>query len=96
MANQEKEDEEDGLGQAPYYVPQSRSLSRLSKMDSYRVRFLAFPVCVVLRKWLVPHSVHISCLSFPLKVVLSSSNVAGYLPMTPGVDNNVSKMPSSP
>ncbi|XP_056885353.1 receptor tyrosine-protein kinase erbB-3a isoform X1 [Takifugu flavidus] len=56
MMNREKEDEECGLAPAPYYVPQNRTLSRLSKMDTY-------------------------------KVVLSSSNVAGYLPMTPGVDN---------
>lgn len=41
LANQEKEDEEDGLGSAPYYVPQSRSLSRLSKLDTYRVSFVA-------------------------------------------------------
>lgn len=37
MVNQEKEDDEDGLAPASYYVPQNRSLSRLSKMDAYRV-----------------------------------------------------------
>uniref|UniRef100_H3DAT2 Receptor protein-tyrosine kinase n=1 Tax=Tetraodon nigroviridis TaxID=99883 RepID=H3DAT2_TETNG len=59
MVNEVKEDEEDGLVPAPYYVPQS--LGRLSKMDSYRV-------------------------------VLSSSNVAGYLPMTPGVDSTLTRI----
>lgn len=38
MMNQEKEDEECGLAPAPYYVPQNRTLSRLSKMDTYKVR----------------------------------------------------------
>uniref|UniRef100_A0A674NXZ7 Receptor protein-tyrosine kinase n=1 Tax=Takifugu rubripes TaxID=31033 RepID=A0A674NXZ7_TAKRU len=36
MMNQEKEDEECGLAPAPYYVPQNRTLSRLSKMDTYK------------------------------------------------------------
>nr|XP_046239851.1 receptor tyrosine-protein kinase erbB-3a [Scatophagus argus] len=52
------EQEDDGITPAPRYLSQSRSLSRLSKMDTHRV-------------------------------VLASSNVAGYLPMTPGVDNSV-------
>lgn len=46
----------DGLTPAPHYLSQSKSLSRLSKMDTPRV-------------------------------VITSSNVAGYLPMTPGIDN---------
>ncbi|XP_076613307.1 receptor tyrosine-protein kinase erbB-3a isoform X1 [Chaetodon auriga] len=46
----------DGITPAPRYLSQSRTLSRLSRMDTHRV-------------------------------VLSPSNVAGYLPMTPGVDN---------
>ncbi|XP_076012565.1 receptor tyrosine-protein kinase erbB-3a [Genypterus blacodes] len=45
----------DGMSAAPHYLSQSRSLSRLSRID--------------------PH-----------KVVLNSSNQAGYLPMTPGFD----------
>lgn len=43
IMNQEKEDEEDGLAPAPYYVPQNRSLC-------YKVRVTVFPVTVVLRK----------------------------------------------
>ncbi|XP_045884672.1 receptor tyrosine-protein kinase erbB-3a isoform X2 [Micropterus dolomieu] len=45
----------EGMTPAPHYLSQSRSLSRLSRMDTHRV-------------------------------VLTSSSVAGYLPMTPGVD----------
>uniref|UniRef100_A0A3Q3G0Z4 Receptor protein-tyrosine kinase n=1 Tax=Labrus bergylta TaxID=56723 RepID=A0A3Q3G0Z4_9LABR len=46
----------DALTPASHYFPQSRSLSRLSRMDTHRV-------------------------------VLAPSNIAGYLPMTPGVDS---------
>ncbi|XP_070693587.1 receptor tyrosine-protein kinase erbB-3a [Pempheris klunzingeri] len=46
----------DGMTPAPHYLSQSRSLSRLSRVDTHRV-------------------------------VLNSPSVAGYLPMTPGVDN---------
>ncbi|CAJ1051062.1 receptor tyrosine-protein kinase erbB-3a isoform X1 [Xyrichtys novacula] len=46
----------DSLTPAPHYLPQSRSLSRLSRLDNQRVAH-------------------------------ASSNVAGYLPMTPGIDN---------
>lgn len=89
MVNEVKEDEEDGLVPAPYYVPQS--LGRLSKMDSYRVRAHVFlpENGFSDTKSLFSHP------SLPPKVVLSSSNVAGYLPMTPGVDSTVSEMPPS-
>uniref|UniRef100_A0A671X6G0 Receptor protein-tyrosine kinase n=1 Tax=Sparus aurata TaxID=8175 RepID=A0A671X6G0_SPAAU len=50
-----EEDVVDGITPAPHYLSQSRSLSRLSKIDTHRV--------------------------------VLSPNVAGYLPMTPGVDN---------
>lgn len=95
MVNQEKEDDEDGLAPAPYYVPQNRSLSRLSKMDTYRVRAILFLSILCPENGFSVTSSQFSHLSLPPKVVLSSSNVAGYLPMTPGVDNTVSKMPSS-
>ncbi|TMS19060.1 Receptor tyrosine-protein kinase erbB-3 [Larimichthys crocea] len=51
----------DILTPAPHYLSQSRSLSRLSRMDAHRG-------------------------------VLAPSNGAGYLPMTPGVDNSVQAM----
>ncbi|XP_073324589.1 receptor tyrosine-protein kinase erbB-3a [Pagrus major] len=51
----QEEDMVDGITPAPHYLSQSRSLSRLSKIDTHRV--------------------------------VLSPNVAGYLPMTPGVDN---------
>ncbi|XP_051271141.1 receptor tyrosine-protein kinase erbB-3a isoform X5 [Dicentrarchus labrax] len=56
MVDQEGEGVVDGLTPAPHYLSQSRSLSRLSRLDTHRV-------------------------------VLTTSNLAGYLPMTPGVDN---------
>ncbi|XP_010764813.1 receptor tyrosine-protein kinase erbB-3a [Notothenia coriiceps] len=51
-----EEEEVDGLTLAPHSLSQSRSLSRLSRMDTHRV-------------------------------IITSSNMAGYLPMTPGFDN---------
>lgn len=57
IMNQEKEDEEDGLAPAPYYVRQKRSLSRLSKMDTYKVRVTVF------LSLLCPEN----CFSLPLK-----------------------------
>lgn len=51
MVNQEKEDDED----APDYVPQNRSLSRLSKMDAYRVRAIVFLSIWCPKKWLFCH-----------------------------------------
>ncbi|XP_036957538.1 receptor tyrosine-protein kinase erbB-3a [Acanthopagrus latus] len=51
----QEEDVIDGITPAPHYLSQSRSLSRLSKIDTHRV--------------------------------VLPPNVAGYLPMTPGVDN---------
>lgn len=56
IMNQEKEEEEDGLA-PPYYVPQNRSLSRLSKMDTYKVRVTVF------LSLLCPEN----CFSLPLK-----------------------------
>lgn len=91
VVNQEKEDDED----APDYVPQNRSLSRLSKMDTYRVRATVFLSIWCPENGFSVTSSQFSHLPLPPKVVLSSSNVAGYLPMTPGVDNSVSKIPSS-
>lgn len=88
MVNQDKEDGEDGLAPALYCVPQNRSHSRLSKTEAYRVRTILF-LSIFLCGFCVTSSQFL-----PPKVVLSSSNVAGYLPMTPGVDNSVSKMPS--
>lgn len=44
MMNQEKKDEEYGLAPAPYYVP-NRTLSRLSKMDTYKVRSFLSMFC---------------------------------------------------
>lgn len=95
MANQDKDDEEDGLAPALYYMPQNKSLSCLSKMDSYRVRAIVFLSILCPENGFSLTSSQFSHLSLSPKVVLSSSNVAGYLPMTPGVDNTVSKMPSS-
>lgn len=43
MINQEEEEDEvDALSPAVHYPSQSRSLSRLSKMDTQRVRTTAF------------------------------------------------------
>ncbi|KAI3370155.1 hypothetical protein L3Q82_024938 [Scortum barcoo] len=56
LVEQEEDVVVDGMTPAPHYsLPLSRSLSRLSRMDTHRM-------------------------------VLASSNLAGYLPMTPGVD----------
>ncbi|XP_033994848.1 receptor tyrosine-protein kinase erbB-3a [Trematomus bernacchii] len=56
LVEHEEEEEVDGLTPAPHSLSQSRSLSRLSRMDTHRV-------------------------------IITSSNMAGYLPMTPGFDN---------
>ncbi|XP_071758050.1 receptor tyrosine-protein kinase erbB-3a [Centroberyx gerrardi] len=55
LEDQEQEGLGDGMTTTPLYLSQSRSLSRLSRMDSHRV-------------------------------ILTPSSLAGYLPMTPGVD----------
>ncbi|XP_040891056.1 receptor tyrosine-protein kinase erbB-3a [Toxotes jaculatrix] len=56
LKDQEVEGVADGMNTLSRYLSQSRSLSRLSRMDTHRV-------------------------------VLNPSSAAGYLPMTPGVDN---------
>ncbi|CAL8335619.1 unnamed protein product [Lota lota] len=55
LEDQEAEGLEEGMATHPLYMSPSRSMSRLSKMNSMRVR-------------------------------ITTSNLAGYLPMTPGVD----------
>lgn len=52
VVNQEKEDDEDGLAPASYYLPQNRRPSRLSRMDSYRVRNILFLSILCPEKWL--------------------------------------------
>lgn len=52
MVNQGKEDDEDGLTPASYYLPQNRRDSRLSKMDSYKVRNILFLLILCPEKWL--------------------------------------------
>lgn len=50
--NQVKEDDEDGLAPASYYLPQNRRDSRLSKKDSYRVGNILFLSILCPEKWL--------------------------------------------
>lgn len=80
----------DILTPAPHYLSQSRSLSRLSRMDAHRVRDTIS--CDFPRLFMSPpgYKSHFCFFFyFTVKGVLAPSNGAGYLPMTPGVDNPV-------